>query len=128
MENVFIADKVTCEVNMEENYYLIGFSDNGDNPDKYVVLQRAFSFEEQDVELGMNTYYFEYSDQSHSGYGICKRAEIRNGSVHFELKDKVFADITSIKITFSKDALETDWMDFKDIFDRIFSDSTAVNR
>jgi hypothetical protein len=60
MEIKFIANKVSCEINKEEDYYLSGFSDNGDEPDQYVIIQRAMNFDIQDVESGMNTYYFEY--------------------------------------------------------------------
>jgi hypothetical protein len=120
MEIKFIANKVTCEINKEEDYYLLGFSDNGDEPDQYVVLQRAINFDEQDVELGMNTYYFEYSNQSNSGYGICKKIVIEKGYVFFELKENTLVDIKSIEITFEQNALMIDWIDFKNIFDKIF--------
>lgn len=123
MEIKFIANKVTCEINKEEDYYLLGFSDNGDEPDQYVVLQRAINFDEQDVELGMNTYYFEYSNQSNSGYGICKKIVIEKGYVFFELKENTLVDIKSIEITFEQNALMTDWIDFKSVFDKIFSDN-----
>jgi hypothetical protein len=123
MELKFVANKVTCEINTEEDYYLVGFSDNGDEPDQYVILQRAINFDEQDVKLGMNTYYFEYLGQSNSGYGICKKVMIENGYVFFELKEKALIDIKSIEITFEQNALMTDWIAFKNVFDKIFSDN-----
>ena len=121
MEIKFIANKITCEINTDENYYMIGFSDNGDEPNQYVILQRAIIFDEQDIELGMNTYYFEYSDQSNSGYGICENVEIENGRVLFKLNKNEFNDIEFIEITFKQDAINTNWTEFKNIFDKIFS-------
>jgi hypothetical protein len=81
MDSKFTANKVTCEINTEEGYYLAGFSDNGEDPDQYVILQQAISFDEQDAGLEMDTCYFEYSGQSNSGYGICKNAVIEDGRV-----------------------------------------------
>jgi hypothetical protein len=118
----FIADKVTYEINTEEDYYMIGFSDNGDEPDQYVILQRAIVFDKQDIELGINTYYFEYLDQSNSGYGICKNVVIEKNRVLLFLKEKTLNDIESIEITFKQDSVIVNWNEFKDIFDRIFSD------
>lgn len=122
MELKFIANKVTSEINNEDEYYLIGFSDNGDEPNQYVILEKAMTFDEQDVELEMNTYYFEYSDQSNSGYGICKNVLLENNRVYFELKEKALDDIKSIEIIFEQEALTTDWTDFKNIFNAIFSE------
>jgi hypothetical protein len=121
----FIADKIAYEINSEEDYYMAGFSDNGDDPEQYVILQRAITFDKQDIKLGMNTYYFEYSDQSNSGYGICKNVAIEKDRVLFFLKEKVLNDIESIEITFKQDSVIANWNEFKDIFDNIFSDCPA---
>lgn len=122
MELKFIANKVMSETNKEEDYYLIGFSDDKDEPDQYVILEKAITFDEQDAELGMDTYYFEYSDQSNSGYGICKNVLLENNRVLFELKEKTLHGIRSIEITFEQEALITDWADFKNVFNAIFSE------
>ena len=121
----FLADKITYEINTEENYYMIGFSDNGDEPEQYVILQRAITFDIQDVELGMNTYYLEYSDQSNSGYGVCENVKIEKGKVIFGLKSKVFDDIETIEIKFEQEKTIDDWNEFKNIFEKIFSPAGA---
>ena len=113
MEIKFEANKITYETNVEENYYMIGFSDNGDEPNQYVILQRAITFDEQDIELGMNTYYFEYSDQSNSDYGICEKIEIENDKVIFYLEEK------NIEIKFNQNDLMLDWNEFKNVFNKI---------
>ena len=58
MEIEFYANLITYERGDES--FLIGFSDNGDEPDEYLVLERSYEFYSQDIELGMNTYYFEF--------------------------------------------------------------------
>jgi len=120
MEVKFSADKITYGIHQEENYYMIGFSDNGDEPDQYVMVQRAVSFDEQDIELGMNSYYFEYSDQSNSGYGICKDVILKRDKAVFKLKENAINNIISIEITFENEELIENWNKFKNIFDKVF--------
>ena len=70
MEINFIANEIVYEVT-EYNSYLVGFADDKNEPKEYVIVERALEFDEQDIKLGMDSYYFEYSDQSNSGYGLC---------------------------------------------------------
>ncbi len=39
------------------------------NPEHYLMFQYEESEDEQDVELGMNTYHLERDEQSYGGYG-----------------------------------------------------------
>ena len=119
MKVEFEANTITYETNVEEECYMIGFSDNGDDPDEYVIIERAITFDKQDIELGMNTYYFEYSDQS--GYGICENVRIETNKVIFDLKKNTLDDIESIEITFEQEKSIEDWNEFKNVFDKIFA-------
>lgn len=65
MEINFIANEIVYEVT-EYNSYLVGFADDKNEPKEYVIVERALEFDEQDIKLGMDSYYFEYSDQSNS--------------------------------------------------------------
>ncbi|MCL2309573.1 MAG: Imm10 family immunity protein [Proteobacteria bacterium] len=49
--------------------HLVGFADHEFNTKTYLMLQRGFEFDEQDVELGMGTYHIEWCGQENSGYG-----------------------------------------------------------
>jgi hypothetical protein len=60
---------------------------------------------------------------SNSGYGICKKVVIKNNYVLFELKEKALGNIKSIEITFEQNALTIDWIEFKNVFDKILSDN-----
>lgn len=53
--------------------HLVGFADRKFNTSTYLMLQRAFEFDEQDVELGMDTYHVEWCGQENSGYGGISR-------------------------------------------------------
>ena len=116
----FVANKITYEINTDDGYYLIGFSDNSDTPNQYVIIQRAIEFDEQDVALGMNTYYFEYSDQSNSGYGICENVNLEKDKVFFDLKENKLDNIKSIEISFEQEKTIIDRNEFENIFNRIF--------
>ena len=95
MEINFIANDVVYEVTVD-NSYLIGFADNKNEPNGYVIIERALEFDEQDIKLGMDSYYFEYSDQSNSGYGLCSKVVLRQNEIVFSIKHKRMDDITSL--------------------------------
>jgi len=125
MELKFKADKITYETSIEEGYYMIGFSDNGDEPNQYVILQKSMNFDEQDVELGLNTYYFEYSDQSNSEYDICKNIIVEKEKITFNLKEDFLEDLTKIVISFDKKIIQN-WIEFESIFKKIIDDDRVL--
>ncbi|MBO9881229.1 Imm10 family immunity protein [Xanthomonas sp. D-109] len=49
--------------------HLVGFADQAFDTTTYLLLRRAFSFDEQDVALRMDTYQVEWCGQDTSGYG-----------------------------------------------------------
>lgn len=53
----------------EGDCHLVGFADDKFDTRVYLMLQRAFEHDEQDVELGMDTYHVEWCSQDNSGYG-----------------------------------------------------------
>jgi len=53
----------------EEDAWLVGFSDKEESPARYLLLQRAYEFDPQDIQFGMATYHVERDDQSLSCYG-----------------------------------------------------------
>lgn len=105
MEINFIANDIVYEVT-EDNSYLVGFADDKNEPKEYVIVERALEFDEQDIKLGMDSYYFEYSDQSNSGYGLCSKVVIRQNEIVFSVKHKYEDDITSITVSYKDNAIE----------------------
>lgn len=56
-------------VTHEDDYLLVGFADDEFDAGEYLMLQRAYEFDEQDTAHGMDTVYIERNDQSQSTYG-----------------------------------------------------------
>ncbi|QDH69915.1 Imm10 family immunity protein [Marilutibacter alkalisoli] len=87
----FEAKSVAIEQPVGE-FHLVGFADSEFNTNIYLMLQRALEFDDQDVELGMDTYHVEWCGQESSGYG---------GISQFVLKTNC------AEITFSPNTAET---------------------
>ena len=111
MEINFIANDIVYEVT-EDNSYLVG-------------VERALEFDEQDIKLGMDSYYFEYSDQSNSGYGLCSKVVIRQNEIVFSVKHKCEDDITSITVSYKDNAIE-DIKEYRKMLSNIFGDILVI--
>ncbi|MCU1795932.1 hypothetical protein CUU45_01320 [Pectobacterium polaris] len=53
----------------EEDVLTVGFADSENDPQSFLILQRAEDPDEQDEELGQDTYYVEIGDPGMAGYG-----------------------------------------------------------
>lgn len=124
MEINFIANDIVYEVT-EDNSFLIGFADDKNEPNEYVIVERALEFDEQDIKLGMDSYYFEYSDQSNSGYGLCSKVVLRQNGIVFSIKHKRMDDITSIIVSYKEHIIEG-IKEYRKILSNIFGDILVV--
>jgi hypothetical protein len=61
--------------------HLVGFADSEFDTELYLMLQRSFVDEEQDVRLGQDTYHVEWCDQRTSGYGGIQRFVLKPQSI-----------------------------------------------
>ena len=126
MEINFIANEIVYEVT-EYNSYLVGFADDKNEPKEYVIVERAFEFDEQDIKLGMDSYYFEYSDQSNSGYGLCDKVILRQNEIVFSAKHKCMDDITSITVSYNENIIE-DVNEYRKMLSNIFGDILIIEQ
>lgn len=120
----FTANDIVYEVT-EDNSYLVGFADDKNEPTEYVIVERAFEFDEQDIKLGMDSYYFEYSDQSNSGYGLCSKVIMRQNEIVFSINHKSENDITSITVSYKDNAIE-DRQEYRKMLSNIFGDILVI--
>ncbi len=103
MEIKFIANYISFEKNEENEYIHVGFSDEENEWTNYVLLNRSFSNDSQDVDLGIDGAYIEVNDQASSGYDICKKAILKNNSfeliLHLEDEEiRIIIDIQNINL------------------------------
>ena len=126
MEINFIANEIVYEVT-EYNSYLVGFADDKNEPEEYVIVERALEFDEQDIKLGMDSYYFEYSDQSNSGYGLCDKVILRQNEIVFSAKHKCMDDITSITVSYNENIIE-DVNEYRKMLSNIFGDILIIEQ
>ena len=126
MEINFIANEIVYEVT-EYNSYLVGFADDKNEPKEYVIVERALEFDEQDIKLGMDSYYFEYSDQSNSGYGLCDKIILRQNEIVFSAKHKCMDDITSITVSYNENIIE-DVNEYRKMLSNIFGDILIIEQ
>ena len=126
MEINFIANEIVYEVT-EYNSYLVGFADDKNEPKEYVIVERALEFDEQDIKLGMDSYYFEYSDQSNSGYGLCDKVILRQNEIVFSAKHKCMDNITSITVSYNENIIE-DVNEYRKMLSNIFGDILIIEQ
>ena len=126
MEINFIANEIVYEVT-EYNSYLVGFADDKNEPKEYVIVERALEFDEQDIKLGMDSYYFEYSDQSNSGYGLCDKVILRQNEIVFSAKHKCMDDITSITVSYNENIIEA-VNEYRKMLSNIFGDILIIEQ
>ena len=126
MEINFIANEIVYEVT-EYNSYLVGFADDKNEPKEYVIVERALEFDEQDIKLGMDSYYFEYSDQSNSGYGLCDKVILRQNEIVFSAKHKCMDDITSITVSYNENIIE-DVNEYRKMLSNIVGDILIIEQ
>jgi hypothetical protein len=103
----FHADFVSIED--RGGFLLVGLVDNEQQVGDYLMLQRAYEFDEQDRRLGMDDVYIERNGQECSGYGGIERFELLPDKVRVRFdKDgaKAMAGIREMEISFLKAEFE----------------------
>lgn len=91
-------------VNYEDDYLLVGFADDKFDTKEYLMLQRAYKFDEQDVRLGMDDVYIERNGQGWSTYGGILKFELDCDRVSVLLDENSSNKMSNerqIEVTFS---------------------------
>ena len=82
--STFAFDAVCVAIDQPDGEFdLVGFADSAQDPESYLILQRALGFDEQGMSVGMDTYHVEWCDQQYSGYGGISRALLTPCSMEF---------------------------------------------
>lgn len=96
------------------------FSDNSGGEDKYIMLSRNLTPNEQDINFGHNHVYAEINDQQHSKYGGIVAAKLYPIKLELDLSPDLL-DATGHHNLCLKFSLETDRnQQFQSIIKAIF--------
>lgn len=76
-----------CHASDDGDTTIIGFANDPEPPSRYVIVQRAREFDDQDRELGMDQHYLEINDQSRSAYGVIESVRLATGQLTISLKN-----------------------------------------
>lgn len=114
----FHANCVAIE-DMEDSW-LVGFADDKFDTRDYLMLQRAFEDDEQDVALGMDTYHVERNDQRWSGYGGIAAFDLKRDRVKVRFTENGGATMgtTELEVSFQID--EEEYSKLRDRLGKIF--------
>jgi hypothetical protein len=91
-----------------EDYLLLGFADDPNEPENYLMLQRAYEFDDQDKANGMATYCVERNGQGWSTYGGIAQVELGSTSIIFRFDrtgKEALGDIDDLEIEFTPMAM-----------------------
>ena len=115
------AKTVTAE--RAESYWQVGFADDPIDTTEYLLLQRGVEDGEQDIRLGMATYYVEINGQGAACYGGISTCHLQPGRLIITFAPqgaaKLGCDQAGITFDLSPDELHN----LKEILCRVFADS-----
>ena len=81
----FKAEKIFADYD-ENGLLIVGFFGKFKNEEFNLIIQDAYDREdEQEIELGMDTFYLEINDQSRSGYGGIEQLELWKSLLRLKL-------------------------------------------
>ncbi|AJQ94839.1 Imm10 family immunity protein [Gynuella sunshinyii] len=66
---------------------MIGFADDEFEPTKFVILQKAHEYDDQDKQMGMDKIHIQIEDESRSKYGGIDSIQVSEGSIKVSLSD-----------------------------------------
>lgn len=108
----FKANTIHAEKNNIEEYFMVGLADDKFNYQNYIIFQKAFKFDEDDIACGMDGHYFEINDQSNSGYKCCKRVILTNEHLEIFLEPGVISELDKIQVDISEIQLSRKFTDY----------------
>ena len=87
------------------DFLLVGLVDDELAVGDYLMLQRAYEFDEQDLRIGHDKVYIERNDQGYSCYGGIERFEVAPSTVRIRFDDhgtQVMSGVRDMEVTFDE--------------------------
>lgn len=122
----FIAKKVITEINKEDDFYMVGLSDDAFDPKDYVLFQKSINPDKISIKQNTSGVYFEVCGQHFSGYDLCDKVNLSEDKITITLKkvSNTPDEYLNIDIQFkvSKKALQN----LKSIMNLMFKDTSVL--
>ena len=97
----FKAKVSSAERNDEDGFFMIGLADDEYDFDNYILLEKAFSFSEDDKATGMDGHYFEINGQENGAYKLCTQVILNKEEIVFILDTDITGDLEKVIIDIS---------------------------
>ena len=96
----------------EVNLYL-GFHQSlaDDKYENYIILQKAFEFNEQDIQQGLDGEYLEVNGQENSGHKCCNKASISKEKFTLEIDSKA-DEINGVEVFIGEVRISSKFMQY----------------
>ena len=107
----FKAMVATAESNDQDSYYQVGLADDPQNPRSYILLQRAYAFDDQDRETGMDGHYIEINGQGCSSYKGCTRAVLKGSFLELYCDPARLNDVSRVSIDLGSVKVDANFTD-----------------
>lgn len=112
----FKATHCYVEKNREENALVLGLSNGKFKHDNYILFQRALEFDDADIELRMNSYFFEVNGQEHSNYNACDKITLDKKKLNIQINSEKIVSIDHVEVDISNIVLDKNFLNtFKEI-------------
>lgn len=124
METYRFAAQAVVWAEPENAFHLAGFADHTLSPRIWLVLQRAFEHDQQDIDQGMATYHVEWCSQDNSGYGGIDSFELGRDQATLRFSAEVTQALDGLKqVEISFSLTEAQWLALANTLRSIFADS-----
>lgn len=87
MQPTVFLKAAQIHASMEEDFYLVVFSQDESRFTRYAMLQRAYVFDEEDAALGLDGEYFELNGPERGGFKRVEKAVLGADSITFTMKE-----------------------------------------
>lgn len=67
---------------------IIGFADDEFEPSRFIILQKAHKYDDQDRKMGMDKIHIQVESESRSKYGGIEAVQVSNGVIRISLSDE----------------------------------------
>lgn len=104
----------------EDEVLTVGLADSNEDPQGFLIFQRAEEVDEQDEELDQDTYYVEVGNPSLAGYGGVEEVRINKHNLIFIFSSSVdwCESIKTIEVQLDSQSISVDSVEssLKNIF------------